>query len=79
MNPSPDLPTGVSVWKARVWSTPKDLPFWKCNDYYIKSPREDKTGKYFVLCLYHKILNGKRAKTKNGSQLPMYFGEGLHQ
>lgn len=69
-------PTGVVVWKARVQSTSKELPFWECNDYYLKSPREDKTGKYLVLCLYHTIPNGKQDQKRNiDLYLPTYLGK----
>lgn len=64
--PHQPSPTGVSVWKARVHSASKELPFWECNDYYLNSPWEDKTGKCLVLCLYHTIVNGKLNKTRKG-------------
>lgn len=49
-------------------------------DYYLKSPREDKTGKHLVLDLYRTILSGKQDQKRNiDSHLPTYFGEGSHQ
>lgn len=80
MNPSLNPPTGAGVWKARVQLTSKELPFWECNDYYLKSPREDKTGKHLVLDLYCTILGGKQDQKRNiDSHLPTYFGEDSHQ